>query len=561
MKKLVFFLLLFCCAVAANATHTCTICFISDGNFVACADSNAGSLKSAPWCHAPGMSAATGNASTQVPVAGDSYILCGGCTWHGGNSSATPYIGASGWNWAWSGSSGNPIYVGVDVTWFSGGSFTRPILNYDNPLWTGTGFPASCAHAESGVLVGIGVNSFVTFDNFEFTGVCWTGQSSTNGAMLEVPGGSTNIIISNDYFHGWTMTSGASDNFASIETFGGGTVADLNQFVSIVVDGQDSPHFPSGSANCQWFPNDAAGCASGQGFNGAHSYDIHNSVIRYVSNIIVTSNCHTIHDNVFEFLYDTFASGTMQQHPNVMNCLGGATGDNLYWYNNLMRHTFSTQNIFFAVRTNIYFFNNVMYDNMNSSIGSLPGGCIRMNNVSNSTVPTTAYIYNNTFGDATCQIKFEVPNSPLTAWSGTGNFQNNHLINFTALNQLYICNTALTCTINDNGNEIFQTTASATAQGYVAGNNYAPTASGNVTVGAGNNNTSLVATFSPVDSAYGSGFAGVSLQSGSGGEVPLYPSITINPRPAFGSWDSGAYQFASAMPQVVPFPITLAELK
>src|ERR1700677_111939 len=511
-------------------------------------DTNNGTSKTSPWLHAPGMKTCVNICASANPQPGDQFIFRGGDTWHWGNSSASPYVGSNGWNWNWSGSSGNPIYIGVDQSWFSGGSWTRPVLSGDNPLWSGSGFPGSCGYpiGNNMVSLGSGSESYTTFDNFEFSGTCWTGQSGSNGAMMNIPGGDTNMIISNIYCHGWTMTSDASDNFPCFTSFGGGTVDDQNQYVGIVVAGSDSPHFPAGSSNCKWVSNDPAGCASGQGFNGSHFWDLHDSVVRYVSNMMVTSNCHTIHDNLFEYLYDSFASGSLQQHPNVMNCLGGATGDPLYWYNNVMRNTYSTENVYFAVRTTIYFFNNVMYNNMNSTVGLVAGGCIRMNNVSNSSQPTTAYIYNNTWGDATCQIKFEVANSPLTAWSGVGNFQNNHVIGFlpSVLNSIYICATSETCTIKDNGNEVFQTTAAASSQGYTASNNFAPTQANGATIGAGANLSESCGVSSTNNALCSGTSEGALEQSGSGGEIASNPAIPLVQRGS--SWNAVAYQFGSA---------------
>ena len=129
---------------------------------------------------------------------------------------------------------------------------------------------------------------------------------------------------------------------------------------------------------------------------------------------MVTNTTHTVHDNLFEYLLYTYASGD-QQHPNVINNLGGPTGDPIYFYNNVMRHTYVTENIYLAVRTTAYVFNNVFYNNMNSQYGVLPSGCIRFNSVSNSAASQSAYIYNNTEGDSSCQLIFASPNSPLTA--------------------------------------------------------------------------------------------------------------------------------------------------
>jgi len=315
----------------------------------------------------------------------------------------------------------------------------------------------------------------------------------------------------------------------------------------------DSPHFAAGdTTNCQWASNNAVSCYSGQGMNGSHFYDVNKNVFRYLSNAVVTANCHSYHDNLFEFIGHTFASGSLQQHPNVMNCLGGASSENLYWYNNTMRHTFMEEDVYFAVRTNLYVFNNVMYDNMNSDFGPLPSACMRVNTVSNSTLPAHAFVYNNTDGDNTCQIKFEVANAPLTQWSGTGTFENNHYgaqgSNCTGAcgaqwTAEFSCATAGTCTTTNNGSHVFQTTATETAQGYTSSNMYQPT-TGGTTIGAGTNASASCATFS-TDSALCSGSsAGVKESSANGGNVATYPAVATIARSS--TWDAGAFQFQTA---------------
>lgn len=138
MKKfLTFCFLLLSFACVAQATHTCSTCYIDydNGN-----DSWNGTSKTftsgttGPWKHLPGMlgtgpngtssDACTGNCSTQVPVAGDKYILKGGVVWP---SSTLPI------DWVWSGSSTTTttipgygcsgtgcIYIGKDATWNKG---------------------------------------------------------------------------------------------------------------------------------------------------------------------------------------------------------------------------------------------------------------------------------------------------------------------------------------------------------------------------------------------------------------------------------------------------------
>jgi hypothetical protein len=219
------FVLSLCLAGAVSASAT-TYYVATNGS-----DSNNGTSKTTPFLHAPGMSACTGTCGGTSLRAGDNVILRGGDTWHA--ASGSPQIGA-GWTISWSGSSGNPIYIGVDKTWFAGGSWTRPILNFDNPLSTGR--PGSCANDDKSVdLVKIGSQSFVTFDNFEFVGACWSDTPS--GDMIDVAG---NInIISNNYFHGWTYVAGShTDEYPMI----GGGLPNGNTMLCTgnVFDGSDA---------------------------------------------------------------------------------------------------------------------------------------------------------------------------------------------------------------------------------------------------------------------------------------------------------------------------------
>jgi hypothetical protein len=516
-------------------------------------DSNSGISKTSPWLHAPGMPSCTATCASKNPQPGDQFIFRGGDTWHFG--SGNPLIGGA-WNWKWSGSNGSPIYLGVDNSWFSGNSFARPVLNGDNPLWSGSGFSSSCAHDYSNMTTMVNLSqSWITFDNFEFTGVCWSsGSISGNGMIYQEGGESTNDIISNFYCHGWSMTKGASDQFYCISTIGGGALVDNNQYVSDVFDGSDSPHFPPGdTTDCQWTGNNTVGCASGQAIYG-RANDVHDSIFRYMSNFMVTNTTNTMHDNLFEYLYFSYSNNA--QHPNVLNNLGGQTGTNLYFYNNVVRHTFVTEDFFLAARTNIYIFNNVFYDNMNSQFGVMPGGCIYLNDSPSATPPVSVYFYNNTMGDSSCAITTGNANAPLLAFNGSLNFENNHFIGFATQSlSSGTCNSVSSCpwingggtitAVRDNGSEVFQTTSAASAQGYTAANSYAPTASNNATVGAGTNVSSLCPTFS-ADSALCSGTSdAASEQSNNGGEIAAYPAIPIVARATSGAWDAGAYQFSA----------------
>ncbi len=530
---------------------TSLICLAAtEGNFVAAAagnhyiaangsDSNSGTAKTSPWLHAPGMPNCSATCAGYSPAAGDQFIFRGGDTWHFGDGSSATSAGGS-WVWKWNGSSGNPIYLGVDQTWSSGTSWVRPIISGDNAL--SGGFVGSCAHDESGLTTGLvylNAVSYVTFDNFEISGVCWAARLGGGNGMIYMPS-TAHMIISNDYCHGWTTTTASYDNFPCIQ--GDGSPSDQNQFAFDIFDGSDSSHAPAGSAACQYVSG--VPCQSGQGIQNA-AYDVHDCIFRYLSNFMVTGNTHTVHDNLFEYLYYTYASGD-QQHPNVLNNIVQGAGANVYFYNNIMRHTYVTENVYLAVAASVFVFNNVFYDNMNSQFGVVPNGCFRFNASNNANATQAAYIYNNT-DDSSCQFIFDVQNSPLQPWNGTAHFENNHFIGFSGtLSSVYLCKTSGTCQISDGGNEVFQTLSAANAQGYTQGNNYAPTAGSNATVGAGANATTSCSTFS-VDLALCSGTSdGTSEQNGSGGKTGMAPAIAVVARPSSGSWDAGAYYFGSA---------------
>jgi hypothetical protein len=527
-----FFLLVLFLAGAGTSSAT-TYYIAATGS-----DSNAGTSKASPWLHAPGMVSCSANCAAHTPQSGDSFIFRGGDTWHFGNSSASPYAGAQGgWNWTWSGSAGSPIYIGVDQTWYAGASWTRPVLDGDNP--TSTSFVSSCAHPfnSNPSLVNFNSSAYWQWDNFELRDVCWTNQVA-NAGFVNLNGGSAHDYnISNFYCHGWTMSSGAYDNYVCIQNFGGGLPADNSRVSYSIFDGSDSPHFPANSTSCQWeYP---APCASGQAIQGRMATIDHN-VFRYLSNMVVTENTVSYHDNLVEYLQQTFASG-LQQHGNVINELGCPTGSNNQFYNNVIRNTYSTQLIYLAVCNTAYVFGNVFYNDL---IGYGAGGCLRLNSVSNSASTQTAYIYNNTFGDTTCQFKFEVSNSPLTPWNGTGNFANNHFIGFTNLASFYICNTGGMCAIHDNGNEVYQTTSVAASQGYTAANNYAPTLITNSTVVAtGANLTGSCSAFS-ADNELCMGTSDAITESSG---VAVSPAIPMVPRPSSGNWNVGAYQFNASL--------------
>src|ERR1019366_6703238 len=172
-------------------------------------DSNSGTSKTSPWVHAPGMKNCANTCAATTPKAGDQFIFRGGDTWHFGNSSATPYVGAyqsfGYWQWSWAGTSGSPIYIGVDQTWYSGSSWVRPVMNGDNPLSTSA--VASCRHQVGTInsFLNASAVSYVTFDNFEFTGKCEGNSAAKFGYDIYILDQSAQYTnFEHLYFHGWT---------------------------------------------------------------------------------------------------------------------------------------------------------------------------------------------------------------------------------------------------------------------------------------------------------------------------------------------------------------------
>ncbi len=542
-------------------------------------DTNDGASKTTPWAHAPGMTNCRANCSSYTPTAGDQFIFKGGDSWHYGNNSAVPYVGSGQWSWSWSGNSthcdyartdtSTCIYIGVDRTWFSGNSWARPIFNGDNPVTNG--FPSSCAYDEGAsgyFFLKIGSVSYLTVDDLEFTGKCWSntvGGGSQSHGYISLGGGATNVMVKNSYLHGWSATPSSADYHYNIST-GTGAIADYNQYAYDIIDGSDSSralNATQSAAYCLYVAQIGVStatnlCASGQGVYGK-AYDVHGSIFRYLGNFMVSTNTHTLHDNLFEYLYFTYSGVGSQQHPNIDNQVAQVSGQTTLFYNNILRHTYVTEDIYLAVTTSAYVFNNVFYDNMNvPNFGIISAGCVRFNKVSNSNLTTSAYIFNNTIGDGNCQFNFDHANAPLTAWNGTAYFQNNHFIGFPSaqLSSVYSCQTTATCTIVDNGNEVFQSAATAAAQGYTAASNFAPASFAGATVGAGANASSSCATFSS-DAALCSGTSdGAAYQPGSGGEVASYPAISLVARPASGAWDAGAYFFGGGTTATKPNPPT-----
>ncbi len=344
----------------------------------------------------------------------------------------------------WTGTDTQHIYIGVDKTWYSGSTWTRPKLNGDNPLNVSP--VSSCPY-------GVGTNnnfvnlvgSFVTFDNFEFLGICSQGANIPygNDSYLIVYG-SHDSIFSNLYMHGWTHRTFDADNNASVTGIVGDTHQDAgknNQFVGLLIDGADSDP------------------TSGGGIFG-ECYDVHNSIFRYNSNAVICNNMHTFHDNLFEYIYNSTSPGT---HSNVFEFNGEFTGSN-YVFKNIVRHVYTPVTVWVNPNATDYYFNNVIYDALQQVWDS--------GTMDFSPVIGQFFMYNNTFAD----VNKNYP-SPVELYYPRSYLINNHFINDVRISS--------SVPADHQSNNLIQTETQANAQGYNAANGYAPTNPSGSTVDAG----------------------------------------------------------------------------
>jgi hypothetical protein len=491
-------------------------------------DSNSGTSKTTPWLHAPGMPSCKATCAGASPQAGDSVIFRGGDTWT---------ISAS-WNWSWSGTNGNQIYIGVDQTWYTGSSWVRPIL-------TGGGSFPGAAGTGDFLNLGTGNPSYVTVDNLEWTGLNWSAAVTGLVSYIGLGGNSANILIEENYFHGWTHASAPENNSAEVVSCGGGT-STSNQFFLNVVDGSDTAEdsFMGVEGSCVGYVYENEFKELMYGFNG-NAKSIHDNVFDHVGfasydgvshNGIVISNLDDSGGSVF---YNNVA----------VNSLPGATGGVSFWQTPLAG----------AVS---YGFNNVVPNGANiQGVGAWCGEYY-----SSGAGGGSCTWFNNT-------VECGPDSNPVNACSRVGSGQsgpliagvneyNSHVIYNSggSLNTISKECAAGACPVATN-NIVTQTLSVANTQGYTLGEAYSfsPTASSNATVGAGLNENVLCAAISLVDSKAGAACLNdttYAVSYNTATHTVTYPARTTIARPSAGAWDSGAYQFANGQQPNAPTGLT-----
>lgn len=539
-KLLVIVFLVF--VVPAFAVRTFYIDFSggSDATSVANAQS-----KSTPWKHQPYMTGST--ISGYSHTAGDRFIFKGGVTW---DHTCFPLAITSG------GNSTNSDYYGVDATWYTGGSWVRPI--WDNE------YVACSSHR---VIIQV---SYVQIDNIEIKRLFATSDISTRPALLTVYGGGpTNQLVTNSYVHGWKTDVNSDGAYGGIivgtsnppQDFTlDNTEVENSENANVLTTGASTTSVTVGSGSKTFTVTGGLTVSAGQYvqvFSSASNLNRMGGYVTSFSGGSLVVNVTTVAGS------GTFASwtptgpytasglavadtGIIQNGCRIHDCSSGVlytldfngsylyniTGDGFdlfYHYNGIYSDPYGWNN---TVRTG-YIRNSFLHDCSNGANMAYP----------NTRGGATCLVYNNVlYGVMSSQLAVEI--DPLQySGEGTGNMiaYNNTIYNYdsgaTAFNVVaraqkvgtltlynnHVIN-ALSLTNSDgtnttsyvNGNNLSQSAATATSQGYVLANLYAPTGTG---VGTYNTGTSESGTFTT--------------------------DILGITRPQAGVWDIGAYEYVS----------------
>lgn len=512
MKKSIWlFIAVLLLAVSAQAQTTYYVSYTGGS------DTNNGTSKSTPWQHAPGMTGCTANCSI-IPAAGSKIILEGGVTWP--NSSFVWTISYSGNGTGWvqnadgTATCPNCIYIGVDQTWYTGGSWTRPILNSQGAVNSGT-------YGHKIELSG----KYIIVDNFEFTGNYW--NSNTTQAY-DIADDGTYDIITNNYFHGWSHGSGATtDNYYAIRGCNTNGCNPGSYAAYNVIDGTD------------------AGEDGGNGIYASPEMIMYN-FCQEVGSCYVGNWC-MVHDNTAFNLTVHFDGG----HPDIMqansdvplaSCITGApSGMGALYYNNNFAHICQVTDCggtaFIAgpdSSTLSYIFNNLIYDTDANG-----GNVFALGKSVNGAPYGSGWTANNT-----------IECGPNSAPAGNCYNQDGNVITAATLqNQYMITSNATPVTTYSNltyssGSGLVQTLSQANTDGYSMSQTYpfSPTSGSSPTVGIANNLTSTCNTSTYLAPLCKDTTAGVGYDTNN--HTVIQPNRSPCNRPATGNWDAGAYEYS-----------------
>ncbi len=512
MVHAILVLLLLCLPTVASALNTTYYIDITAG-----ADTNNGTSTATPWKHIRGMPTCTNVCLSTLPGAGDHFIFKGGETWPNANFK---------WTWAWSGTVSNRIYIGVDATWFTGAAWTRPIFN------------------GGGTAIGNGGNvflrmngSYVTLDNFEFTGYrSADGQAFGENTMIN-PGTSTGFTVDHAYFHGFSSSPvGILQAFAI--TGNSQTPSLTVQFTvqNSIFSGKDSPEYLAD-------PNCTGACT----INGTF---IFHGVAYLLGNYCEYAvNCY-LGESLKEAAYNYFTeiryAAQSGAHGNMFESLQelgpvSLIHDNVFVTNRpSLLGSYVTVWVAPDIASTTYAWNNLIADTGPGNVFNVGGGSL------GSACCGDFVGVNNTIecGPDSNPTNVCMTVSDTTRIPTSATIKNNHFIT-SNVNPISGTGGGLTTATN-----LPKTKAEASAQGYTFTQTpykFAPTDVTDYTVGTGTNLTAdcVVMTTLCSDTLYGL------VYNESNHTVSLYGRTAL-PRPSLLNWDVGAFQFGDVTPPAAP---------
>lgn len=364
-------------------------------------DSNSGTSTASPWLHIPGSGSCTANCATYTPVAGDNFIFKGGEVWHvsTGAIGYTPitYSGNGTDCDVRNGKTSTCIYIGVDKTWFSGGAWTRPIIDWDNPL--STSVVTSCAHPDnfnggSGYIFNVS-GSYVTLDNFELRGWCQGDYGAANINFAQITG--SYDTVENMYQHGWTHTATCTGGkFCEDDSlvYGNSTNVQRNSYIyNNTLNGSDSS--PGQGSLCKYE------CA----------YVVNNTV-RYATQAVVSVNAAQFSGNWIDNVENPWDSNgncaNCGSHGNVLETTSTVWAQNIYVYNNLLSNSVIEVGYWMSPSggATLYFFNNVIY----GISGDSTINCVLFSNSAVDTSSNNYRAYNNSI-ESPCGVRYTTNNA------------------------------------------------------------------------------------------------------------------------------------------------------
>jgi len=485
-------------------------------------DANAGTSKSAPWAHIPGMASCTGSThcGTYSPAPGDTFILMGCDVW---TNSDLPVL------WNWSGSSGSPITIGgEDKTWYN---TTNCPSAWNRPVWNagGAGLSPNVIFRAANS----GNTAYGVLDNIEMKGMYCQASNSANPYYcgdathsaaidhIQCFEGCTNWTFSNNYLHGWSTTELQEEDNCTM--FHGSSSMAGTVFTQNVIDGSDA------TTTCY-------------GMYPSWPPVISNNVMHDLPNGLVGSagsgNSSVISGNqIYNILQGISA------HANALESTGTGTH---YFYNNVIHDLAAGEALMIGNTNEVdYIWNNLWYNitgtpcNLSSCAGSMPEAPQDAGYTNMSIYAWNNTIVNGSGGGTPCFLS--------DSFSGTFavvTIENTHCISSASIaaSTSWGSVSPITPTLNNN---VLMSPSTATSQGYTSSETYAysPTAGTNGTVGKGKTICSVEKTCTGNFAALANDTNYACSQQTVNGVVQVVcPSRTVVPRQG----SAGAYEYASS---------------